>query len=77
MALFCKQCENRRLPVILSAGEQTLWLCEKCNNFADMEDIIIRERTDEERQKSERMLEEFRNTTIPNGEKLSRRKGVN
>ena len=77
MPLFCKQCESRRLPVILSLGEQTMWLCEKCNNFVDMEDFIIRERTDEEKQNSERKLEEFENTTIPKGEKLSRRKGVN
>jgi len=51
MPLFCKQCESRRLPVMLSAGEKTMWLCEKCKNFVDMEDFIIRE--------SKRKLEEF------------------
>ena len=54
-----------------------MWLCEKCHNFADMEDFIIREQTDEERQESKRKLEEFENSTIPQGEKLVRRKGVN
>ena len=59
MPLFCKQCESRRLPVMLSAGEKTMWLCEKCKNFVDMEDFIIREQTEEERQESKRKLEEF------------------
>ena len=59
MPLFCKQCESRRLPVMLSAGEKTLWLCEKCKNFVDMKDFIIREQTEEERQEIKRKLEEF------------------
>jgi hypothetical protein len=59
MPLFCKQCKSRRLPVILSAGEKAMWLCEKCKNFVDMEDFIIREQTEEERQESKRKLEEF------------------
>ena len=77
MPLFCKQCESRRFPVILSVGENTMWLCEKCHNFVDMEDFIIREQTDEERQKAKRKIDEFENTMISQGEKLVRRKGVN
>ena len=59
MPLFCKQCESRRLPVMLSAGEKTMWLFEKFKNFVDMEDFIIREQTEEERQESKRKLEEL------------------
>ena len=77
MPLFCKQCESRRFPIITSTDEKALWLCETCHNFVDMNDFIIREQTDEERQESKRKLEEFENTTIPKGEKLVRRKGVN
>ena len=36
-----------------------MWLCEKCKNFVDIEDFIIREQTEEERQESKRKLEEF------------------
>ncbi|MDH3339765.1 MAG: hypothetical protein OEL84_00615 [Nitrosopumilus sp.] len=77
MSLFCKQCQSRRLPVILSAGEKTMWLCEKCKNFADIDDFIIREQTEEEIQENIRKIEEFKNVTIAQGEKLVRRKGVN
>lgn len=77
MSLFCKQCNSRRLPVILSTGEKTMWLCEKCKNFADMDDFIIREQTEAEIQKNIRKSEEFENTIIAQGEKLVRRKGVN
>jgi len=77
MSLFCKQCKSRRLPVILSESEKTMWLCENCKNFADIDDVIIREQTDEERKENRRKLEEFENTTIAQGEKLVRRKGVN
>jgi len=27
----------------MNAENMTLWLCEKCGNFSDAEDIIIRE----------------------------------
>ncbi len=59
MPLFCKQCNNRRLPRWMTAEKMTLWICETCKNFVDMEDIIIREQTEEERQESKRKLEEF------------------
>lgn len=61
----------------MSVGEKTLWLCEKCKNFVDMEDFIIREQTEEEIQESKKKLEEFENSFSPQGEKLVRRKGVN
>lgn len=54
-----------------------MWLCEKCKNFADMDDFIIREQTEAEIQKNIRKSEEFENTIIAQGEKLVRRKGVN
>ena len=43
MPLFCKQCNNRRLPRWMTAEKMTLWICETCKNFVDAEDIIIRE----------------------------------
>lgn len=77
MPLFCKQCEGRRLPIVLSESDKAMWLCEKCQNYVDADDFIIREQTDEERQENKRKLEEFKNTTVSKGEKLVRRKGVN
>ena len=44
---------------MLSAGKETLWLCEKCKNFVNNDDFIIREQTEEERQEIKRKLEEF------------------
>ena len=77
MPLFCKQCKNRRLPECLEEEKQTLWLCKKCENFVNGEDVIIREQTQEEREEAKRKLEEFEKTTnFPKG-KLVRRKGVN
>jgi len=43
MPLFCKQCNSRRFPKWMKAENVTLWLCEKCGNFSDDNDIIIRE----------------------------------
>ncbi|MFB5624442.1 MAG: hypothetical protein ACE5RP_05970 [Nitrosopumilus sp.] len=77
MSLFCKQCNSRRLPERHEAEKQTMWLCKKCENFVDMEDIIIREQTDEERQEVKRNLEEFEKTINFQDEKMIRRKGVN
>lgn len=77
MSLFCKQCNSRRLPERHEAEKQTMWLCKKCENFVDMEDIIIREQTDEERQEVKRRLEEFEKTINFQDEKMIRRKGVN
>jgi len=47
MPLFCKQCNSRRLPKWMKAENVTLWLCEKCRNFVDAEDFIIRENVSE------------------------------
>jgi len=58
MSLFCKQCESGRLPVMLSEGEKTMWFCEKCNNFVDKKDVIMREQTNEEKQEAKRKLKE-------------------
>jgi len=77
MPLFCKQCGNRRLPEYHEVEKTTLWLCTKCKNFVDMEDIIIRDQTDEEREIVKRKQEEFENTTNFPKAKLNRRKGVN
>lgn len=77
MTLFCKQCGSRRFPECFTDGKLTLWLCKKCENFADGEDVIIREQTDEERSEVKRKLEEFDKTNIRTKEKMTRRKGVN
>lgn len=77
MPLFCKQCNSRRLPEYHEAEKQTWWLCKKCQNFVNAEDIIIREQTDEERNEVKRKLEEFEKTINFPKDKLVRRKGVN
>ena len=77
MTLFCKQCNSRRLPECFEEGKLTLWLCKKCENFADGEDVIIREQTDEERSQVKRRLEEFEKTNNFPKENMTRRKGVN
>ena len=43
MPLFCKQCKSRRLPKSVIPENKTLWLCEKCRNFVNSEDFIVRE----------------------------------
>ncbi len=48
MPLFCKQCNNRRLPRWMTAEKMTLWICETCKNFVDAEDVIIREDVSEQ-----------------------------
>jgi hypothetical protein len=77
MTLFCKQCNERRLPIVFAKDKAPLWLCGKCENFADGEDIIIRELTKEEKKDMDEKLEDFEKNTKLNGEKLKRRKGVN
>jgi ribosomal protein L37AE/L43A len=77
MTLFCKQCNERRLPIVFAKDKAPLWICEKCGNFADGEDTIIREVTKEEKEDMKKKLEDFENNTKLNGEKLKRRKGVN
>jgi DNA-directed RNA polymerase subunit M/transcription elongation factor TFIIS len=77
MTLFCKQCNSRRLPEYHHVEKATLWLCTKCKNFTDIDDLIIRDQTDEEREKVKRKEKEFEESTnFPSG-KLDRRKGVN
>ena len=77
MPLFCKQCNGRRVPIFMNKENTSLWLCEKCKNYTDTEDFIIREQTEEEIQEIKKKLEEFEKTTNFPKEKLSRRKGVN
>jgi len=77
MTLFCKQCSERRLPIVFAKDKAPLWICEKCENFADGEDTIIREVTKKEKEDMKEKLEDFENNTKLNGEKLKRRKGVN
>jgi hypothetical protein len=48
MPLFCKQCTGRRLPKTAMPENRTLWLCENCKNFVDLEDFIVREAKEEE-----------------------------
>ncbi len=55
----------------------TLWLCEKCENFVDPDDNIVREQTETEKNEMNAKLENFKNTMVQTGEKMSRRKGVN
>ena len=43
MPLFCKQCTGRRLPKTAMPENRTLWLCENCKNFVDLDDFIVRE----------------------------------
>lgn len=77
MTLFCKQCNERRLPIVFAKDKAPLWICNKCGNFADGEDVIIREVTKEEKEGMDKKLEDFENNTKLTGEKLKRRKGVN
>jgi hypothetical protein len=77
MTLFCKQCNERRLPIVFAKDKAPLWLCNKCENFADGEDVIIREITKEEKEDIKKKSDDFENNTELNGEKLKRRKGVN
>ena len=63
MPLFCKQCNNRRLPIYQEEENRSLWLCEKCKNFVDAEDYIVREQTDEERAEEKRKDDEFEKTS--------------
>lgn len=78
MPLFCKQCNARRLPIFQSTEKITLWLCEKCENFVDSDDVIIREQTKSEKDEINAKLETFKTSTAStSGEKRVRRKGVN
>jgi len=77
MTLFCKQCNERIFPIVQQKDKAPLWLCEKCENFADGEDTIIRELTAEEKKEMNAKLEDFDNNAVQTGEKLKRRKGIN
>ena len=78
MTLFCKQCDERRVPIFQKEENTSFWLCEKCGNFTDADDNIIREITQEEQKGLEKELEDFEKDTqsLPK-EKMTRRKGVN
>ena len=77
MTLFCKQCNERRYPIFQREENITLWLCEKCDNWADAKDVIIRERTKSEKDASDAKIDNFEKTVVLTGEKMKRRKGVN
>ena len=77
MPLFCKQCNERRLPIFQRTENITLWLCEKCDNYADPNDVIIRERTKSEKDEADAKIDNFKKTVVLTGEKMKRRKGVN
>ena len=77
MPLFCKQCKGRRLPIFQTTEKITLWLCEKCENFADPQDVIIREWTQSEKDETNTKLADFKKNVVLTGEKMTRRKGVN
>ena len=77
MPLFCKQCNDRRLPIFQTAEKITLWLCEKCENFVDPQDVIVREWTQSEKDDTNAKLVDFKKNVVLTGEKMTRRKGVN
>ena len=77
MTLFCKQCNERRFPIVQQKDKPPLWLCEKCENFADPQDVIVREWTQSEKDETNTKLADFKKNVVLTGEKMTRRKGVN
>ena len=77
MPLFCKQCNERRYPIFQITEKLTLWLCEKCDNYVDPKDVIVRERTKSEKDEMDAKIDNFKKTVVLTGEKMKRRKGVN
>ena len=78
MTLFCKQCNERRVPVFQKTENTSFWLCEKCENFADADDNILRELKESERKTLDKEIKDFeRDTESLPKEKMTRRKGVN
>ena len=78
MPLFCKQCDERRYPIYQAGDSLTLWLCEKCENYTDSDDNIVREQTDDEKNIRSGHFEDVKKfADSDSGEKLNRRKGVN
>ena len=78
MPLFCKQCNDRRLPIFQEEEKETYWHCPTCSNFVDAKDMIIREVTESEKNEMDTKLEKLNKSieSLP-GETLTRRKGVN
>jgi hypothetical protein len=78
MPLLCKECNGRRLPIAFPEERDALWLCEKCKNFVNIKDEIIREWTDKEIEENKVKLENFNNdVTIEKTPEIKRRSGVN
>jgi len=78
VSLFCKECNGRRLPIAFPEERDALWLCEKCKNFVNIKDEIIREWTDKEIEENKVKLENFNNdVTIEKTPEIKRRSGVN
>ena len=78
MSLFCKECNGRRLPIAFPEERDALWLCEKCKDFVNIKDEIIREWTDKEIEENKVKLENFNNdVTIEKTPEIKRRSGVN
>lgn len=42
MSLFCKTCNDRRLPKWFETENVTLWVCNTCGNLVDGKNQIIR-----------------------------------
>ena len=78
MPLFCKQCNERRLPKSVKPENSTLWLCEKCKNFVDIKDEFVREWTEDEEKENKSKLENFqKDVTAEKTPEIKRRSGVN
>ena len=78
MTLFCKQCNDRRVPIFQRTENTSFWLCETCENFADADDNILRELTELEKNEMKKELENFKEDNSKfSKEKMVRRKGVN
>ncbi|MGY5149267.1 MAG: hypothetical protein ACW9W3_04315 [Candidatus Nitrosopumilus sp. bin_68KS] len=43
MSLFCKTCNDRRLPKWIKDENVTQWLCDTCGNFVNDKNEFIRE----------------------------------
>ena len=78
MPLLCKECNERRFPIVFSDQRDALWLCEKCKNFVNIKDEFVREWTKEEMEENKQKLENFQkdvpSETTP---EIKRRSGVN
>jgi Fe2+ or Zn2+ uptake regulation protein len=78
MPLLCKQCNGRRFPIAFTEERDALWLCEKCKNFVNIKDEVIREWTEQEIEENKLKLEDFnKNITKEKTPEIKRRSGVN